>query len=163
MPPHSTHTHCHVCPACMGLVTLKITDFSILIRVARLRKPRFQISVGDKRSWDLFLDIKFCFFGNFFIFACDRLLLHSTETLFWMCAFRLEIRQMFFLLKRNVFSDLGNVFFYFNATKSGDGSSRLRMFFLCTCGHAFNGALLASAASMMEQLLGPVACLNKIF
>ena len=47
-----------------------------------LRKLRVQILVGDRGSWDLFLDIKLCFFGNFFIFACDRVLLHPTETLF---------------------------------------------------------------------------------
>ena len=47
-----------------------------------LRKLRPQILVGDRRSWDLFLDIKFWFFENFFIFACDRVLLHPTETLF---------------------------------------------------------------------------------
>ena len=60
-----------------------------------LRKLSVQILVGDRGSWDLFLDIKLCFFGNFFIFACDRVLLHPTETLFWMCTRRLEIRDFF--------------------------------------------------------------------
>ena len=36
MPSHSTHIHHHMCPACMGLVTLKIPNFAILIRVAWL-------------------------------------------------------------------------------------------------------------------------------
>ena len=37
MPSHSTHIHYYTRPACMGLVTLKIPNFAILIRVAGLR------------------------------------------------------------------------------------------------------------------------------
>ena len=82
---------------CNYWVVNKLNSKQIVIFVyyVQLRKLRVQILVGDRGSWDLFLDIKLCFFGNFFIFACDRVLLHPTETLFWMCTRRLEIRDFF--------------------------------------------------------------------
>ena len=37
MPSHSTHINYCTRPTCMGLVTLKIPNFAILIRVAGLK------------------------------------------------------------------------------------------------------------------------------
>jgi hypothetical protein len=50
MPSHSTHISYYTRPACMGLVTLKIPNFAILICVAGLTPSRRELFLDRSRK-----------------------------------------------------------------------------------------------------------------